>query len=65
VLEDAGLVSTSRDGKTRPRSLRPAALTPVADWTETMRRQWEARHDRLATYLTELQEAALTPKDTP
>lgn len=56
VLENAGLVATSQDGQTRPRSLDPAALSPVVDWTESMRRTWEARHDRLATYLATLQE---------
>lgn len=60
VLEHAGLIETSRQGQTRPRTLRPASLEPVAQWTESMRRNWEAHHDRLATYLAEIQE-----KDTP
>lgn len=60
VLEKAGLIETSREGQTRPRTLRPGALAPVVEWTESMRRNWEATHDRLANYLAELQE-----KDTP
>ncbi|GIG55267.1 ArsR/SmtB family transcription factor [Demequina activiva] len=60
VLQDAGLITMTQDGQTRPRALEPAALGRVADWTTTMQRTWETRHDRLATYLAELQE-----KDTP
>lgn len=56
VLENAGLIETSREGQTRPRTLQPAALAPVVEWTESMRRNWEATHDRLATYLAEIQE---------
>lgn len=56
VLEVAGLIATSQDGQKRPRALEPDALASVADWTESMRRTWEARHDRLATYLADLQE---------
>lgn len=56
VLENAGLIETSRDGQTRPRTLQPAALAPVVDWTESMRRTWEAKHDALATYLADIHE---------
>lgn len=61
VLEDAGLVVTSRQGQTRPRTLAPNALDPISDWTESMRRAWEVRHDALATYLAELQDTS-TPE---
>ena len=60
VLQDAGLIATTQDGQTRPRVLEPHALTPVTDWTESLQRTWDTRHDRLATYLAALQE-----KDTP
>lgn len=56
VLENAGLIETSRDGQTRPRTLQPAALASVVEWTESMRRTWEVKHDRLAAYLAEVQE---------
>jgi DNA-binding transcriptional ArsR family regulator len=56
VLEDAGLIVTSQEGQTRPRSLAPTALATVTAWTESMRQNWEAKHDRLATYLAHLQE---------
>lgn len=56
VLERAGLISTSHEGQTRPRSLEPQALETITDWTASVQRTWEARHDRLAIYLTELQE---------
>jgi len=56
VLENAGLIETSQVGQTRPRTLQPAALAPVVDWTESMRRTWEVKHDALATYLADIQE---------
>ncbi len=62
VLEDAGLVVTSRDGQMRPRTLAPDALDPVRDWTEKMRHTWEARHDALATYLIEIQDTPVNER---
>lgn len=55
VLEDAGLISRSRDAQRRPCRLRPEALEQVTAWTEHTRRAWEERFDRLGEYLRDAQ----------
>ena len=55
VLERAGLLTRSRDAQWRPCRLRPEGLRSVADWIEDYRALWEARLDRMAAYLEELQ----------
>lgn len=57
VLERAGLVTRGRHAQYRPCKLNPTALKPVDDWLEDYRALWEARLDRLETYLAELQAA--------
>jgi DNA-binding transcriptional ArsR family regulator len=54
VLEHAGLITRGRDAQWRPCRLEPAPLKEVADWLERYRAMWEARFDRLETYLQEL-----------
>ena len=39
----------------RPRSLDPAPLEEVCSWAEQYRPAWEARLDRMDTYLQHLQ----------
>ena len=56
VLERAGLLSSERIAQTRPRRLETGPLADAQAWAESTRRTWEASHDRLATYLIELQE---------
>jgi DNA-binding transcriptional ArsR family regulator len=51
VLEQAGLISRSRDGQLRPCQLQPKALAPAADWLEQYRAMWEDQLDRLGEYL--------------
>jgi len=55
VLERAGLVTRGRAAQWRPCRLDAGRLKDVADWIEPYRRLWEARFDRLETYLLELQ----------
>ncbi|MEM9636126.1 MAG: metalloregulator ArsR/SmtB family transcription factor [Pseudomonadota bacterium] len=45
VLEEAGLISRSRDAQFRPCRLNAAPLAAVAQWTEAYRPIWEARFD--------------------
>lgn len=54
VLEEAGLVTSSKDGRVRSCALRPEALAPVEDWLAGQRAHWEARLDRLEDYVTRL-----------
>ena len=55
VLERAGLVAQGREAQWRPRRLEPAPLKEVSDWVESYREMWEARLDRLDSYLRGLQ----------
>jgi DNA-binding transcriptional ArsR family regulator len=55
VLERAGLVSRGREAQWRPCHLEAGRLKDVDDWVERYRRFWEARLDRLDSYLRELQ----------
>lgn len=51
VLENAGLISRSRDGQQRPCRLEPQALEPAADFIDLYRAMWEDQLDRLGDYL--------------
>jgi DNA-binding transcriptional ArsR family regulator len=55
VLERAGLVARGREAQWRPCRLEAAPLKDVADWAARYRHLWEARLDRLDTYLHQLQ----------
>jgi DNA-binding transcriptional ArsR family regulator len=55
VLENAGLISRSRDAQRRPCKIEPETLKEVSAWVEAYRRLWEERFDRLDDYLKQLQ----------
>lgn len=52
VLEAAGLIATTKDGRIRTCAIVPEALSPVRTWLDEQRAIWEARLDRLDTYVT-------------
>lgn len=54
VLEAAGLITTAKDGRVRSCAFQPAALEPAQDWLASQRSLWEARLDRLDTYVMKL-----------
>ncbi len=54
VLGDAGLVSRRREGRRRPVSLEPLALSLPAGWLGRRRREAEDRHRRLDAVLDDL-----------
>lgn len=54
VLEGAGLIVTTKDGRVRSCALVPKALAPVEDWLAGQRAEWEARLDRLEDYVMRL-----------
>jgi DNA-binding transcriptional ArsR family regulator len=54
VLERAGLVERSVDGKRRPARLRPEPLAAANSWLEDYRALWEARFEQLDVLLHEL-----------
>ena len=54
VLEDAGLVSRSRDAQRRPCHLEAAVFDLMTSWIERYRRQAEERFRRLEAVLAEM-----------
>lgn len=47
VLEEAGLIATSKGGRVRTCALVPEALAAPRTWLDEQRALWEARLDRL------------------
>lgn len=47
VLVDAGLITSTKDGRVRTYRLAPARLDAVAEWLATQRRTWERRLDQM------------------
>ncbi len=65
VLERAGLISRSRDGRERPCRLEAKALEPAADWIERYRAMWEDQLDRLDAHLKSvMKEASVLAPET-
>lgn len=54
VLEDAGLITTSKQGRTRTCTIVPEALDPARTWLDEQRAIWEGRLDRLDDYVMKL-----------
>src|SRR5437764_3586087 len=55
VLERAGLVVRGHRAQYRPCAIDAAPLEEVSSWAEQYRPVWEARFDRMADYLKQLQ----------
>ncbi|GLQ57226.1 ArsR/SmtB family transcription factor [Devosia nitrariae] len=55
VLENAGLVSRSKQAQYRPCALDATPMREVATYVETYRRFWEQNLDQLDAYLRKLQ----------
>jgi len=53
VLEQSGLVHSSKVGRVRTYRIEPAALRPAERWIGARRAGWERRLDRLGDYLAE------------
>ncbi|MBU2484294.1 MAG: metalloregulator ArsR/SmtB family transcription factor [Alphaproteobacteria bacterium] len=51
VLEEAGLIATSKDGRVRTCAIVPEALMPMRTWLDEQRVIWESRLDRLDDYV--------------
>jgi DNA-binding transcriptional ArsR family regulator len=54
VLEQAGLISRTRDAQSRPCQLEPGRLDAASGWIEQHRRIWADRYDRLDAHLASL-----------
>src|SRR6201987_1590625 len=55
VLEQAGLITRSREAQWRPCRIEPRALKDVDDWLAHYRRFYDERFDCLDSYLKTLQ----------
>ena len=53
-LEDAGLIQTRKDGRTRTCALAPHAFTAAQGWLQEQRSLWEGRLDQFDTYVSNL-----------
>ncbi len=53
-LENAGLVTSIKDGRVRTCAINPDAFAPVADWLTIQRQIWETRLDRFDAYVLTL-----------
>ena len=62
VLERAGLIARGREAQWRPCRIDAAPIKDVAEWAERYRAIWEARFDRLDSYLQQLQKPK-SPKE--
>jgi DNA-binding transcriptional ArsR family regulator len=51
VLEDAGVVTSVKQGRVRTVSLLPDAISLIDEWVDWHRRRVEARLDRLGEFL--------------
>lgn len=54
VLEEAGLIATSKDGRVRTCAIVPEALAPMRTWLDEQRAIWQSRLDRLDDYVTKV-----------
>lgn len=52
VLEEAGIVTSHKAGRTRTYQLAPAALGAATTWLTTNRNHWQRRLDQLDRFLT-------------
>jgi len=64
VLENAGLISRSREAQRRPRRLEAKPLAEATEWLEGYREFWEGRYQKLDALLDEMK-AMQTPPTTP
>ncbi|MFW0795671.1 metalloregulator ArsR/SmtB family transcription factor [Gordonia sp. CPCC 205515] len=65
VLEDAGLVSRTREAQTRPVHLEAEVLTLMTKWIERYRRQAEERFRRLDALLEEMNDGPEATRPEP
>ncbi|MBO6724345.1 MAG: winged helix-turn-helix transcriptional regulator [Rhizobiaceae bacterium] len=51
VLEEAGLITTSKDGRVRTCAIAPEAFSAMRSWLDEQQAIWEARLDRLDAFV--------------
>ncbi|QYK54314.1 MAG: helix-turn-helix transcriptional regulator [Fimbriimonadaceae bacterium] len=60
VLEDAGMISSQKEGRVRTFQLEAPALISAEHWIDARRREWEKRLDQLDNLLISLNEKQKT-----
>ena len=63
VLERAGMVTSTKQGRTRVYQLAPAGLDAAQGWLAAQRRLWERRLDQLDQFL--IKQQTRQHKETP
>jgi DNA-binding transcriptional ArsR family regulator len=63
VLEDCGLITSSKSGRVRTVRLEPRSLRRMEGWLSTQRVIWERRLDQLDAYVLGLKEETRTSPD--
>lgn len=61
VLERAGLVTSTKEGRVRTYWLTPQPLQAAEDWMTTQRQLWERRLDQFDEYVLTLKETEQKP----
>ena len=56
LLDQVGLIRTTKEGRVRRCELRPARLDETARWMDDVRNRWERRLDRLEQHLRDDEE---------
>ena len=51
VLEEAGLITSAKDGRIRTCAIVPEAFEPARGWLEAQKKIWEDRLDRLDAFV--------------
>jgi DNA-binding transcriptional ArsR family regulator len=64
VLERSGLIRSTKAGRTRTCELRPLALSQAERWIAEQRALWQARSDRMASFVETLHHEELS-RDQP
>ena len=60
VLERMGVIRSNKVGRIRTCELRPKALTQAEQWMAAQRATWEARSDRMSTFVENLHQEQLS-----
>lgn len=60
VLERSGVIRSNKVGRVRTCELRPRTLTRAEQWIARQRAMWEARTDRMSTFVEQLHQEDLS-----
>jgi DNA-binding transcriptional ArsR family regulator len=64
VLRDAGIVSSTKQGKSRVYELNPSPLRPIYDWVKTIEEHWDRQLDRVRARAERIARSRSTTSDS-